>query len=733
MSSWPGGGDEQPYWPGRRFVPPRMPQGQELPDIIAPAPRTGDYPQGDEYGHIPDRGPALTPLSSPPAEREAGGFLNQVLGINTARADSLPPPPPGFEPIIKSGLPAPPPGFEPIAMPTTVVEPRGILDQLWQGLQGKGQPDSIVSRAGQGLRTAMPMIGALQGAWEGLLGKEPPQTTDLASKVQSIPEKAGYFVGQQVRGAGDLIQRVMNPAMQERMMAGGATPEERIDMLSAAGLGAGRAPVEMPGARPPIRPPITPAQQRLQDFTAVGVTPNAPVIGQGRATALGAQAARVLPFSPIRGGMGRALADTAQAAERTASQYGTAATPFEAGGVTRNATRRFAEDRSQAKTDYDEFFRLMHGAKPAPVSNTVKLLQDFRGRFPNAPGLTGLFTNPKLSRILTELEPRTDTIPAQTSGVLDQFGRPTVTRPPQAVQRGGQLSMPELKELRTQIGYQLENPSFGPEEIPRAQLRQLYASLTRDMQQAAATQSPAAARALNRATLNYGTRMRLLDRIEPLLKPDAPERVFARIEQASRSTSTGDVGLLQAAKKALAPEEWNNIGAAMIRNFGNPSAGAVRLTEQPDFSVDAFASNWNKLSGRAKDLIFGPDTPSSPRAGLEQLVRVVNAQKGVGKLANTSHTYELGAMAGMASMASDIVASLVTRRNVLPDLAMFTGAYGVSKLMMSPWFTRWLYKLPTYSTREDALEGLRRMIPAGIAATAANANDEPQQAQGRRQ
>lgn len=52
-------------------VPPHLPQGMEVPDIIAPAPRSRDYPQDDEYGRIPKQGPALTPVQPTPEQMQA--------------------------------------------------------------------------------------------------------------------------------------------------------------------------------------------------------------------------------------------------------------------------------------------------------------------------------------------------------------------------------------------------------------------------------------------------------------------------------------------------------------------------------------------------------------------------------------------------------------------------------------------------------------------------------------
>jgi hypothetical protein len=471
-----------------------------------------------------------------------------------------------------------------------------------------------------------------------------------------------------------------------------ATPQET---LPSAMLGTG-----LSGTRFRGRPEITPAQTRLQDFTAQGVTPNIPVVGQGRAQGLAAQAGRILPFSPVRRGFDQALTDTSQAAERSAAGFGTATDEFAAGAGARNALRGYAADKSQAAADYGTFERLMHGAPPVQMDRTLSTLRDFRGRFPNAPQLTGLFTNPKLSRLSEGLEPRTQTIPPQTSQMLDQFGRPAVTRPAETVTTGGKLTMPELRELRSQIGYMLENPSFGPEDIPRGQLKQLYGSLTADMRRGAQAAGPAAVKALNQATINYGTRMRFLDRLEPLINPDAPEKVFARIENAAKATGSADAGLLQAAKAVMPPEAWNNVGAAFIRRLGNPVPGQPRVTGVPEFSINTYGTNWNKLSDRAKDLMFGPDTPGSPRAGLEQLSRVVSSMKAVGSLANTSKTFEVGATGAFITLLMD---SLVQGRLPIRELAGYAGATGAAKLLMSPALTRVLYKMPDIAAQSQSI------------------------------
>jgi len=440
-------------------------------------------------------------------------------------------------------------------------------------------------------------------------------------------------------------------------------------------------------------PPGNPAATaRLKDFEAQGITPSVPVVGQGRATGIAAQAGRILPFSPVQRGIERNTLEMQGATERAAAGLGTAVDEFAGGNVARNAMTRFASDKSQAKSDYNTFFGHMRGAPDAPIPNTLRVLTDLKGRFPNAPGLTGIFTAPPILRMEEELRPRTVSIPGQTSPVLNQFGQPTTVTPAQTVQKGGKLGMDELKAMRSRIGEKLESPTIGPDSIPRGELKQLYGALTEDMRSAAAARGPAAVRALAKAEGNYKIRMGIIDRLDAITNKDAPEGVFQALDRAATTGGGQDSGLLSAVKRVTTPAEWNDIGSAVIRRLGNPKPGQPRAPGEPDFSVGSLATNWRKLTPRAKDMLFGPDKPGTPRAGLEELSRVAASLQNVGKLANTSHTAEVGAA---FAMVGELFGSLAAGRVPIPELAAYAGSYGASKLLMSPAFARWLYKAPS--------------------------------------
>ena len=536
-------------------------------------------------------------------------------------------------------------------------KPSSILDTIWNATK------SVASKSGDIIESMWNTVGS-GGNLLGIPGKN---ALDRSAEFD-VPYKPGMTAGQMIP-----------PNWQQNPMLGA---------FGAGNIG------RMMGPRNPA------ATARLQDFEGQGVTPSVPAVGQGRATGLAAQAGRILPFSPVQRGIAQNTVETQAATERAAAQYGTAADEFAGGNVARNAMTRFAADKSQAASDYGTFFGHMQGAPDAPIPNTLRVLSDLKGRFPNAPGLTDIFTSPPILRMNQELQPRTVNIPGKTSPILNQFGQPTAVTAAQTVQRGGKLGMDELKAMRSKIGEQLEAPTIGPDSIPRGQLKQLYGALTQDMRMAAGARGPDAVRALVKAEGNYKIRMGIIDRLDTITNKDAPEGVFQAIDRAATTGGGQDAGLLGAIKRTATPDEWNDVAAAVVRRLGNPKPGVPRAPGEPDFSVGSVATNWRKLTPRAKNMLFGPDKPGTPRAGLEELSRVASSLQNVGKLANTSHSAEVGAA---FAMVGELFGSLAAGRVPIPELAAYTGSYGASKLLMSPAFARWMYKLPSVVNSAPAM------------------------------
>lgn len=572
-------------------------------------------------------------------------------------------------------------------------------------LPGPSQPQPAEGFIGRGVGALKPVV---QNLWDSLLAGEQGVATYAADQAKLAPQSEQflfsetgkvrdpnkYFVGREPK-TGKMAVYLRTPETE-------ATAGERLAQFGRP-VAQGAIPETFPGAAGTALRTPSASQKLLQDFKTMEVRPTVPAVGQGRAAGLTAQVGRTLPLSPVAPAITQSVEQTARAAERAAAGFGAAETAEDAGNVAQNALRRFAADTSQAEQEFNRFYGTMQGAPPTAMTNTVKLLRELKGKYPSAPELEGLFTDPKIIRLAESLEPRTVTIPQKTSPILGPTGQPVITAAARTVQRGGTLTMPELRGLRSNIGHMLENPQFGPGSIPKGELRRLYAAFTQDMQEAARLRGPDAVQALQRATLNYGVRMRSIEQLRGVAQGKSPEVVFRTLNNAARG---GDAGLLQTAKRVMSPQEWGDIGATIVRQIGKPAPGAKDVLQNADFSVSTFMTNWNKLSAHAKDLLFGADVPGAPRAGLEALARVVQAQKNVARLANTSHTAEYQKIATMIETAT---ATIMAGRFPVATGAGLTGAYGLSWLLMNPRFTSWLYTLPDIarSTRSPSAMAAR--------------------------
>lgn len=551
----------------------------------------------------------------------------------------VPPPPPGFTLDTHAGAPPPPPpGF-------TLDGPRAALKPTAEG--------------------------------------EPKQSPPAALKDLFGPD----YLSASAEGLKDFGKTLFNALVNPGSEGVKASAELLGSVIEGTGAFVGE-PLAPPAGKLADAAPRTAPQALLQDFERTGVTPNVPTIGQGRAAGLASNLARSLPFSPVTGAVQKSLGETGAAAERAAAGLGKAATPTDAAEIIRNAVNKYVEDRTQAARDYGRFFGLMQAAPPAVLPNTVETLQKIMGRFKTEPELSGLFTKEPIKRLTAILTPRTEQIAAKTSPIVGANGMPIETVPARTVQRGGELPMSDLREIRSQIGALLDDQPFGPEAIDKGQLRSIYAALTKDMYAAAVKQGPEATKALATATFNYGTRMRLRDTLQPLLRSDASESTFTKLNNAAKGA---DTGLLRSVKKVTPPGDWNEFGAAVVRRLGEPTPGAKDVLEAKPFSGSSYVTNWNKLTPEAKDLLFGPDLPGTPRSNLEALSRVAQAQKNVGRLANASHS---GEMAVIAGTVEEVTRKLSTGEIPWAAALGLGGSYGVSKLLMSPGFTRWLYRLP---------------------------------------
>ncbi len=231
-------------------------------------------------------------------------------------------------------------------------------------------------------------------------------------------------------------------------------------------------------------------------------------------------------------------------------------------------------------------------------------------------------------------------------------------------------------------------------DIPRADLSNVYAGISKDLESAAT--KPKDQMRWQRSI----RRIRSINKGKPISTNshlywtrESPRSSFTRLNTAAGTGGGANAGLLTTLKSNIPQGGWDQVGASVVKNLGTPPAGAQDALEHAAWSPSSFATNWNKLSPEAKDTLFGANTPGSNRADLEDLARVSQAQKNVAGFANHSNSASHAGIAGLGVLAMEHAPELLHEPHMLlPWVGSAVGANGVARALMTPGFARWLYR-----------------------------------------
>jgi len=627
--------------------------------------------------------------------------------------------------------------------PATMTQPPSRFDDVLSAISKAQEPPrgDTLAPAGSAPREVSPVTSMGQNVIDAMTAGMQGTSPHVAGNYQlAAPEEQSFFseVGvprnQQTQvalrdpGTGQYAVYERNPAMAETAapalgrMLSYAIPETGIPAVAS---GATQA--------------LSPSQQLMQAFEKLDVTPSMPAVGQGIGSRLTANIVSKLPFfgGPVAHAAQEAVQDTGNAADRLATQMGPAITAeapaAQAGDVIQSGISNFANApapagmtqsqiiaaptrassfKDKAAALYDRFWQSVDPMQQVPINNTLDALKGPLDRFPTSPQLGAQITNPRLQSFFGTLAPGEQNIPAVYSSVVDAQGNPILMQAAQKIQTGGSLTLGELNELRSTIGRMLGDGGLV-NDIPRADLKRVYGGISQDLEGAANAAGPQTAQAFKRANQYYSTGIDRIDKLEGLVK-GSPEQTFAAVNRAASDTGSADAGLLQSLQRSLPPDEWSNVGAAILRKMGQPQPGQQSvLPGSPDFSAASFVTNWNKLSPSAKDTLFGANVPGSHRESLDALAQVSDAQKQVAKFANPSGSGSHAIGAGMAGLLAEHFFDLTS--HPLESLGGIMGGYGLSKALMSPQVARALYSVSAnpavsggMSTAQRALSGLQQ-------------------------
>ncbi len=324
-------------------------------------------------------------------------------------------------------------------------------------------------------------------------------------------------------------------------------------------------------------------------------------------------------------------------------------------------TQRF---RGKQEFLYNQVDRHLPAQTAVDVSNTraalVKLTEDIQG----APELSAKLKN------------------ANITGIAEAFVADAGAN--------GTLPYEAIKAIRSKVGAaMIDGPLVSG--APTAQLKQLYAGLSKDMEAAAAAAGPDAERAMARA--NSFTRAGMT-RIE-----DHLQRSIGKTAEETYKTLVSDPGnasKIAVTLKSLEPAERDIVKATVIERMGKATAG--KQNEAGDvFSPETFLTNWNKMAPKARAVLFEGQGGQLMR-DLDQVAKTAAMMREQSKVfANPAGTAAAGwNMAAQGGMGALVVTGQFGAAGLL--MGGLAGLNGGAKLMTSPTFVHWLArttKMPT--------------------------------------
>lgn len=254
-----------------------------------------------------------------------------------------------------------------------------------------------------------------------------------------------------------------------------------------------------------------------------------------------------------------------------------------------------------------------------------------------------------------------------------------------AAANNGAIPYGTLKEMRSRVGERLTTPQLT-DEIPRQELKRLYAALSTDMEAAAQAAGPAAERAFRRANGYFSAGMkRVEDVLQPLVDKGVPEKIFKSIEAGGREGAT----TIRATMRSLTRDQRDIVAGTIINRLGKATPGQQNAVGEA-FSPETFLTNWNKLSGEAKDALFGGTSDTGLRGGLDTIARVAEKIRANSRVFdNPSGT--AGNVVGQ-SLSFVGLGSLATGNYELAGVLLggLAASNGTARLLTWPKFVNWL-------------------------------------------
>lgn len=456
-----------------------------------------------------------------------------------------------------------------------------------------------------------------------------PETRTAGQRaIDTATDFGANAVGQRV---GDLVPQVVGKAISGKNNLAGTTPSET-----------------------------------LQAFQDLGMSPTAGQATGNRVFQGIEQAAGKLPTgaTTMQNKFAGQVDDMGRTLTGVRSGYGASDSTTEAGRALIKGAEGFVEKfKATASKLYGALDQYLPDNAPVSVTNTMNALSGVTSKFAAAPEIGKAVQNPKLRAYYEAF-------------LADQGADPNAPLPYSVI-----------KAFRTKIGNDISDPMVVA-DVPRAELKQLYAALSQDMRGAAQQAGPSALMLFDRANAYNAAGMKRIEEfIGDLAKAGTPEEAYRYAMGQAKDGATR----LFALRRSMDPDKWGVLASEVLRKMGEPSPGMAGV--ESSFSPAKFLTEFKKLSeSGAADALFKGTPYAALVPKLENLAKVAAAMKDTAAMANPSGTASANVyMNILTGGAIGAGASSLTGNDPMTGAAAgVIGPYAAAKLMTSPKFVDWL-------------------------------------------
>lgn len=341
---------------------------------------------------------------------------------------------------------------------------------------------------------------------------------------------------------------------------------------------------------------------------------------------------------------------------------------------------------------------------PVDVKNLRAVSEKLSTPTKGAEATTRALINPKIANISAGVE--SDVAPKLPLGLGGKaIVLPNSVQAQLAQAATGTLPYSAVKDLRSRIGTMLSSTDLLS-DIPKAELKQLYAALSQDLKTAVrnADSSGAGTKAWNDANkYTKAGHQRVEEFLQGITDKVTPEAAYKAVMSGSDQGSTK----LRTVLKSLNSDQRKALSATVIDNMGKANPGKQNDVGDA-FSIDSFLTRYNKLDKSSKEFLF---SDSGAKASMEKIAKAASelkASEGVNK--NYSGTAQASIKAG--ALAS--VGGMLLAGNPLMAAQSATGVglnAAFSRAMNNPKFVNWLAEPETMNPARNQQQ-LIRLIQA---------------------